>query len=62
MDMIKARNLTSHSYNTSIAEEIAADILKRFYPAFVALAETFAARSADADADADADTDAEGDA
>ena len=41
MDMIKARNLTSHTYNTELAEGIANDILLRFYPAFVALANTF---------------------
>lgn len=34
MDMIKARNLTSHTYNTEIAEGIAKDILSRFYHAF----------------------------
>ena len=43
MDMIKARNLTSHTYNTDIASGIAADILTRFNPAFVAMANTFAA-------------------
>lgn len=41
MDMIKARNLTSHAYSTKIAQEIATDILRRFYPAFNALAVTF---------------------
>lgn len=41
MDMIKARNLTSHTYNTEIAEGIATDILQRFYPAFVAMVQTF---------------------
>lgn len=41
MDMIKARNLTSHTYNTEIAESIAMDILARFYPAFAALSVTF---------------------
>ena len=41
MDMIKARNLTSHTYNTQIAQGIANDILARFYPAFTALEETF---------------------
>lgn len=41
MDMIKARNLTSHTYNTEIAEGIANDILLRFYPAFVAMVQTF---------------------
>ena len=43
MDMIKARNLTSHTYNTEIAQNIENDILKRFYPAFTALEQTFAA-------------------
>lgn len=52
MDMIKARNLTSHTYNTDIASSIAADILTRFYPAFAAMANTFAALSAQADPDA----------
>lgn len=37
MDMIKARNETSHTYNLDVAERIAQDILQRFYPAFVAL-------------------------
>lgn len=37
MDMIKARNLSSHTYNTEIAEAIVHDILTRFYPAFSAL-------------------------
>ncbi len=35
MEMIRARNLTSHTYNTDIASDIAKDILNRFYPAFV---------------------------
>lgn len=43
MDMIKARNLTSHTYRTGIAQEIATDILQRFYPAFEAMAATFGA-------------------
>jgi nucleotidyltransferase substrate binding protein (TIGR01987 family) len=34
MDMIKARNLSSHTYNPETAEEIAGNILTRFYPAF----------------------------
>jgi nucleotidyltransferase substrate binding protein (TIGR01987 family) len=41
MDMIKARNMTSHTYRTEIAQKIAADILQRFYPAFEAMAATF---------------------
>jgi nucleotidyltransferase substrate binding protein (TIGR01987 family) len=43
MDMIKARNLTSHTYNTGIAQKIATDILQRFFPAFEAMAATFGA-------------------
>ncbi len=41
MDMIKARNLTSHTYNTDIAESIAKDILTRFYPAFAEMEQRF---------------------
>ena len=50
--MIKARNLTSHTYNTDIASGIAADILTRFYPAFTAMVNTFAALSSQADPEA----------
>lgn len=42
MDMIKARNLSSHTYNIEVAEGIAQDVLTRFYPAFATLAQTFA--------------------
>lgn len=52
MDMIKARNLTSHTYSTAIASDIANDILTRFYPAFSAMANTFAALATQADPDA----------
>ena len=52
MDMIKARNLTSHTYNTALAEGIANDILLRFYPAFAALAETFNALDSQPNPDA----------
>lgn len=41
MDMIKARNLSSHTYNVELADEITEDILVRFYPAFSELAQTF---------------------
>lgn len=34
MDMIKARNLTSHTYNTEVVESIVKDILSRFHHAF----------------------------
>jgi nucleotidyltransferase substrate binding protein (TIGR01987 family) len=43
MDMIKARNLTSHTYNTQIAEGIAHDVLARFYPAFAEMQDSFIA-------------------
>ena len=41
MDMIKARNLTSHTYQTKIVEGIVKEILSRFHPAFVALEARF---------------------
>jgi len=41
MDMIKARNQTSHTYKTEVAEEIAKDILTRFFPAFVEMENRF---------------------
>lgn len=43
MDMIKARNMTSHTYSTDVAQGIASDILQRFYPAFKAMEVTFSA-------------------
>ena len=52
MDMIKARNQTSHTYNTAIAESIANDILVRFYPAFASMAKTFAMLNEQPDIDA----------
>ena len=42
MEMIAARNLSSHTYNIETAAEIAEMILTRFYPAFMRLAGTFA--------------------
>jgi nucleotidyltransferase substrate binding protein (TIGR01987 family) len=42
MDMIKARNLTSHTYQDKIAADIAKDILGRFHPALSAMARRFA--------------------
>jgi nucleotidyltransferase substrate binding protein (TIGR01987 family) len=41
MDMIKARNQTSHTYKTEIAEEIAKDILTQFFPAFEEMEKQF---------------------
>ena len=37
MEMIKAHNLSSHTYQLELANRLAAEILQRFYPAFVAL-------------------------
>lgn len=51
MDMIKARNLTSHTYNQDVAEAIEQDTLARFYPAFVAMAERFSALARKQDAE-----------
>lgn len=42
MDMIKARNLTSHTYKTEVAEDIVKNILGRFHPALVAMERRFA--------------------
>jgi len=41
MDMIKARNLTSHTYHEEVAEGIVKDVLTRFFPAFVGMAGHF---------------------
>lgn len=51
MDMIKARNLTSHTYNVEVAESIVQDILTRFYPAFAAMAQRFTTLSEQAGTD-----------
>ncbi len=42
MDMIKARNLTSHTYKVEVADEIAKNILGRFHPAMRELERRFA--------------------
>lgn len=34
MDMIKSRNLTSHTYNEDTAKDIVADIKNRYFPEF----------------------------
>jgi nucleotidyltransferase substrate binding protein (TIGR01987 family) len=49
MDMIKARNQTSHTYNLNVANEVAQVILKRFYPAFEALHQSLSARLDESD-------------
>jgi nucleotidyltransferase substrate binding protein (TIGR01987 family) len=41
MEMIKSRNLSSHTYNQDTAEEVVENILERFYPAFEQLTTTF---------------------
>jgi nucleotidyltransferase substrate binding protein (TIGR01987 family) len=43
MEMIKNRNLTSHTYNEEISEEIYKNIVGEFYPLFVAFQETMEA-------------------
>jgi nucleotidyltransferase substrate binding protein (TIGR01987 family) len=41
MRMIEARNLTTHTYNLSVAEEVEHDILERYYPAFLRMSMKF---------------------
>ena len=48
MEMIRSRNQSSHTYNLEQAQVIACDVIERFYPAFMALKEQFAALAADA--------------
>jgi nucleotidyltransferase substrate binding protein (TIGR01987 family) len=43
MDMIKARNQTSHTYNLQIVQGITHDIHTRFHPAFTDMEARFAA-------------------
>jgi len=40
MDMIKSRNLTSHTYNEEVANEIVANIVDAYFTAFGALEAT----------------------
>ncbi len=40
MDSIEDRNLTSHNYDEDIAQEIYDDIINKYYPLFVKLADT----------------------
>ncbi len=37
MDMLRSRTLTVHTYNEELATQIAADVVTRYFPAFVAL-------------------------
>lgn len=41
MDMVKARNLSPHTYNQETAEAVVGEILTRFYPAFEQMAGKF---------------------
>jgi nucleotidyltransferase substrate binding protein (TIGR01987 family) len=41
MEMIKARNQTSHTYNCEVVEAIAKNILGRFHPALVEMERRF---------------------
>lgn len=43
MDMIQARNLTSHTYNEDVVQGVAADIASRFHPALLDLRDRFTA-------------------
>lgn len=45
MDMIKARNLSSHTYNMELAELMTKDILERFYQAFCSMERLFHVRA-----------------
>lgn len=47
MDMVKARNLTSHTHEEEVVAQIAGDICLRFQPAFAALEARLAALLAD---------------
>jgi nucleotidyltransferase substrate binding protein (TIGR01987 family) len=41
MDMIRARNLSSHTYNRNTAEDLVEAILLRYYPAFEIMSKKF---------------------
>ena len=43
MEMIKSRNLSSHTYREEVVRSIAASILNQYYPEFVALETTLKA-------------------
>ncbi len=40
MDMIKSRNLSTHTYNKDVAREISEKIIKNYFPEFSRLIET----------------------
>jgi len=41
MNMIKARNLSSHTYNIDLAEDMTKEIVDRYYKAFCAMEDQF---------------------
>ncbi len=45
MDMIDKRNLSSHTYNQTVASTVAAAIVDRYYQAFLELQQRFAAEA-----------------
>jgi nucleotidyltransferase substrate binding protein (TIGR01987 family) len=51
MKMIEARNLSSHTYNSETAQQIADNIIERFYPAFASMAKKFSALHDQQDSD-----------
>lgn len=51
MNMIKQRNLTSHSYSEELAESVTNAILEYFYPAFADFAQKFTRLSEQAEND-----------
>lgn len=50
MEMIRGRNLSSHTYNPETAAQLVKTIRARFFPAFEQLAETFSALAQAGDA------------
>jgi nucleotidyltransferase substrate binding protein (TIGR01987 family) len=42
MDMIEKRNLSSHTYNQTVAHTLVASIAERYYPAFCEMQQRFA--------------------
>lgn len=45
MDMIEKRNLTSHTYNNALAQELVTLIVNSSYPAFLALRQAMQSRA-----------------
>lgn len=40
MDMIRSRQLTSHTYDEEVSAKVLEDIVEKYYPEFIALKET----------------------